>query len=443
MRKLTLGVGLAVLLCVAQRADALTDMSVVANAPGTTLLLPYFEIDPNGTASSGSDTLIQLNNASATAILNHVTVWTDLAVPVMSFQIYLTGYDLETIDLAQVLAGHLPRTASAGQEPPSPNQDTISPHGPVSQDINFASCTGILPPPDTLSADFVAHVRASLTGQSSAVLGGCAGRNLGDGLMRGYVTIDTVNSCSLLLPGSVGYIETVLTVQNVMWATYRTIDRGTKRTIEGSLVNIRGSFSDPEVTTNGQYTFYGRLTQPTKFSAVDHRQPLGTTYGARFVNASGAAFPTSTSLIVWRDPKVAQSAFACGTNPPWYPLGQESLAVFDEQEGVDVAEVDPVAPVTPGAVLTPFPAATQKVRVGGPDLPVGFERGWIYMNLNTTVVGSPNPPEDTAAAQAWVDVINEDKDPGAYGVRARTSTVTPGMPFDSATDTFHQIIPVP
>jgi hypothetical protein len=436
MRKLTLSVGLAVLLCVAGRAEALTDMTVVAVAPAATLLLPYFEIDPNGTPSSGTDTLIQLNNSSASAALAHVTVWTDLAVPVMSFQVYLTGFDVETIDMAEILAGRLPKTASAGQDP----MDEISNKGSNSQDINFASCTGILPPPDALSPEFVAHVRASLTGQSSAVLGGCAGRNLGDGLMRGYVTIDTVNSCSLLLPGAVGYIESVLDYRNIFWGTYLTIDRGTKRTLNGSLVHVRASYNDPEVTVIGQYTFYGRLTQ-TKFSAADKRQPLGTTFGARFVNTTGAGFPTSTSLIVWRDPKVKQSAFACGTNPTWYPLGQESLAVFDEQEEVDVAEVDPVAPVTPGAVLTPFPAATQKVKVGGPDLPVAFQRGWIFMNLNTTVADvSMEPMEDPAAAQAWVEVISEDKDSGAYGVRARTSTVTPGMPFDTATDVFHTII---
>lgn len=432
MRKLTLGVGLVVLLllCAPGRASAV--VTAVTNAPSATLLLPYFEVDSSATPSSGVDTLIQLNNASASAILNHVTVWTDLAVPVMSFQIYLTGYDVETIDLAEVLAGRLPGTASDGQDP----MDEISKQGDWSQDINFASCTGILPPPAALSADFVTHVRASLTGQESAVLGGCAGRNLGDGIMRGYVTIDTVNSCSLLLPGTPGYIEAVITFQNVLWGTYRTVDRGTQRTYAGSLVHVQADVTDPEVTVPGQYTFYGRLDG---FTAVDRRQPLGTSFGARFVNTSGVGFPTSTSLIVWRDPKRPQSAFACGTNPPWYPLGQESLAIFNEEEEIDIAEVDPVAPVTPGAVLTPFPAATQKVKLGGTEFPLAFERGWIYLNLNTTVVGSPNPPEDTASAQGWVEVVNEDRDPGAYGVRARIGTVTPAAPFDSATDASHVI----
>lgn len=432
MRKLTLVVGLVVLLCTAGRASAVETVTAVGTSPGATLLLPYFEVDPNGTASSGVNTLLQVNNASATAVLNHVTVWTDLAVPVMSFQIYLTGYDVETLDLQQILAGRLPRTASAGQDQDDDNE--ISPQGDYSQDINFASCTGILPPPAALSDEFVAHVRASLTGQSSTVLGGCAGRNLGDGLMRGYVTVDAINACSLLLPSDPVYINNYLTQQNVMWGTFFTVDRGSKRSYGGSLVNVQASFTNPEVTVPGEYTFYGRLGS---WSAVDRRQPLATTFGARFVNTGGSGFPSTTSLLVWRDPKVTQGAFACGTNPPWYPLGQEAIVVFDEQEQAEVAEVDPVAPVTPGAVLTPFPAAAQKVRLGSAEFPVGFERGFVYLNLNTTVVGSPNPPEDPAAAQAWVEVLYEDRDPGAYGVRGRTSTVTPASAFDSATDATH------
>ena len=97
-------------------------------------------------------TLFSVNNASATAVLAHVVVWSDLSVPVLDFNIYLTGYDVQTINLRDILVnGSLPRTASDGQDP----QDTISPQGDFSQDINFASCTGQLPPP-ALPANFVA-----------------------------------------------------------------------------------------------------------------------------------------------------------------------------------------------------------------------------------------------------------------------------------------------
>jgi hypothetical protein len=45
--------------------------------------------------------------------------------------------------------------------------------------------------------------------------------------------------------------------------------------------------------------------------------------------------------------------------------------------------------------------------VGGPELSPPFSFGWLYLNLNSTIVASPNPPEDPAAAQAWVTQIHD------------------------------------
>ncbi|HEY4597595.1 MAG TPA: hypothetical protein VIJ02_14445, partial [Thermoanaerobaculia bacterium] len=55
------------------------------------------------------------------------------------------------------------------------------------------------------------------------------------------------------------------------------------------------------------------------------------------------------------------------------------------------------------ASLLPFPAEAQRTAVGGAGLPVPFDFGWIYLNLNTLVTAAGNnPPEDPRAAQAWV-----------------------------------------
>ena len=66
----------------------------------------------------------------------------------------------------------------------------------------------------------------------------------------------------------------------------------------------------------------------------------------------------------------------------------------------------PVSPQPPTQGLIPFPAEAQRTEVGGADLPVApYNFGWLYLNLNTTVtVAGNNPPEDPAAAQAWVTV---------------------------------------
>src|SRR5512142_454796 len=68
----------------------------ISETPGATLLLPYFEVDL--AHPTGRTTRFWINNATATAALVHVTIWSDLAVPVLAFNEYLTGYDVQPID---------------------------------------------------------------------------------------------------------------------------------------------------------------------------------------------------------------------------------------------------------------------------------------------------------------------------------------------------------
>jgi hypothetical protein len=92
--------------------------------------------------------------------------------------------------------------------------------------------------------------------------------------------------------------------------------------------------------------------------------------------------------------------------PSWYPLGQEAIVIFDEQEQPQVPQSFPVSPQPPENGLTPFPAEAQRTEVGGAALPVApYNFGWLFLNLNTTVATAGNvPPEDPGAAQAWVAI---------------------------------------
>ena len=141
------------------------------------------------------------------------------------------------------------------------------------------------------------------------------------------------------------------------------------------------------------------------WQATDNREPLATNFATRFIR--GGDFTGGTDLFVWRDSKVAQAAFTCpvvpGVRPAWYPLGQENIVIFDEQENPQTPQSFPVSPQPPQEGLIPFPAEAQRTPVGGADLPVPYDFGWLYLNLNTTVTAAgANPPEDSAAAQAWV-----------------------------------------
>jgi hypothetical protein len=388
---------LLLLLLVTVRAQAI--ICTTDAVPAATLLLPYFEVDLNN--PNGVQTLLSINNASATAVLVHLVLWSDLSVPVFDFNIYLTGYDVQTINLRDIIDnGRVPQTASAGQDP----TDTISPQGKFSQDINFASCSGVLPPPP-LPALFVTHLQNALTGKPSAVLGGnCAGQILGDNIARGYLTADTVSNCTLHFPGDTGYFVTGgagdATNQNVIWGDWYMDGNGV--TVGGTLVHIEASGTNPATSTPGRYTFYGRYDG---WTASDNREPLSTNFATRFL--SGGPFLANTSLLVWRDSKVSQGPFTCpttpGQRPPWYPLAEEGIVIFDEQEHPQVPATFPFSPPPPVNALVPFPAEAQRTRVNGPALPVPYLYGWLYLDLNTTVASAgSNPPIDSRAAQAYV-----------------------------------------
>ena len=84
----------------------------------------------------------------------------------------------------------------------------------------------------------------------------------------------------------------------------------------------------------------------------------------------------------------------------------QTRLIFDEQEHPQVPATFPVSPQPPQSGIIPFPAEAQSTKVGGAAFPVPYSFGWVFLNLNTTVAAAGNnPPEDPAAAQAWVEIV--------------------------------------
>jgi len=413
MRKLTVGFALVGLLALG--GQAIAEIGTVDAVPAATLLLPYFEVDLNNI--NGINTLFSINNASATAVLAHVTLWTDMSIPTLDFDVYLTGYDIQTISIRDIFNGNLPVTASDGQDP----KDTISPQGDCSQDINFASCTGFLPYSNpVLGATLLTHIRRAHTGLSSTVFptNRCSAFPYGDNIARGYITVDTVTQCSLLFPSSAGYFTGVASYQNVLWGDYFFVNSGQNFAQGETLVHVEacqpgdgyigyvGNGAGNCPFTAGEYTFYGRYVSGV---AIDQREPLATQFATRFIN--GGIFTGGTDLIVWRDSKTTPSGangpFVCGGAVSWFPLNQADVTGFDEQEQCEnlCFQGDNVSPPIGGAD-TCFPLETQRVAVGGGNVPgsdfvPSSPFGWLFLNLNTTVAGAIFNP----TAQAWVVTI--------------------------------------
>ncbi|HEX9944851.1 MAG TPA: hypothetical protein VGG03_22810 [Thermoanaerobaculia bacterium] len=373
--------------------------------PAATLLLPYFEVDLGN--ASGRTTLISIINATDRAALARVVLWTDLGVPTLAFDVYLTGYDVQTINLRDLFAGRLPRTASASEDP----SDDISPHpqGGLAQDVAFPGCAGLLPPAD-LSAPFVEHLQRVHRGFDSPLLEGkCAAQFFGDALARGYATVDVVRRCSTLTPADAGYFgpDGVAGNDNVLWGDFYLVDPAGNLAQGENLVRIE---SDP-ARFAGRPTFYGRYVGS---SGADGREPLPTVWGARFIN--GGAFTGGTDFLYWRDSRVKNQPFPCNQRPAWFPIPWEfeRTTVFDEQESVD----------RPGCVITcpppppsPFPAESGRVAVDSPALPVPFEFGWWHLDMKTNLgVSAP-------LGQSWLGALHDAQNLFSVGLEAE--------PFDS------------
>jgi len=79
------------------------DSCDIGVTPAATLLLPYFEVNTTAAAGTGATTLFTITNTSRYPQIAHVTVWTAWSAPVLDFNIYLTGYDVQAINLYDVI----------------------------------------------------------------------------------------------------------------------------------------------------------------------------------------------------------------------------------------------------------------------------------------------------------------------------------------------------
>jgi hypothetical protein len=361
-------------------AGVLTGNCRTGEQPSATLLVPFFEVDL--ARPQGRTTLVSINNASARSTLARVVLWTNWGIPTLAFDVYLTGFDAETIDLRDLFAGRLPQTGTA-----------VSPVGTLSQEeaTEIPGCDARRTAGAPLKSLEIAELQAAHTGRpvGATTTEGklCAGTGLSPTTATGYITVDSVVRCTRRTVGATvntpvdreyfsGKAAGVAGDANVLWGDAFQIDAKGKLSFDLPVVHIP---ADPEFFAPGDYTFYGRYTE---YDASDHRVPLSSLYYARF--AVGG--PTATELIVWRDTRQYRPrAYPCSALPAWAPLGEMQLLAFDEEEnGVQILDSNA------------FPLATQKVRVGDPAIPTATTRGWLMLDLWH---------RDGTHAQGWVGVL--------------------------------------
>jgi len=73
--------------------------------PASTLLFPFVNYDyaQGEIDESGQTTLFAITNVSSEAQIVHITVWTDFSIAILDFNLVLTGYDVQTINIRDIL----------------------------------------------------------------------------------------------------------------------------------------------------------------------------------------------------------------------------------------------------------------------------------------------------------------------------------------------------
>jgi len=366
MKHTTLALLGMLLLCGHQGALAEVPVAPINSAnvtPAATLLLPYFEIDaianfpddfqhPDSVAHRTAS--VTFGNTSAAPVLTRVTLWTDFGIPTFSFDFYLGGYDMERLDLRELFDGITPRSGPG-----------VTHVGAASQpNQTFPNCPSSMG--QRFSPQGIVALRNAHSGQPSALFPAnqCGSANHGDLHLRGYLTIDVISQCNLsLMPNAPGYAAILATgtAANVLWGSWETIDTDNNFSDAGTLVHIASA----DAPIPGNLTFYRRFS-----AGNDQREALGSVWGQRY-----AVVPDtwSTSINVWREPRATPVPSACNSLPPYLPPSDQRQLVAIDSAG-NRTVLTPTAP-TLGLV-------TQRIRLGGPELALPYNFGWLYLNLN-------------------------------------------------------------
>jgi len=454
------------------------DSCDIGTAPAATLLLPFFEVDFRQPSNNALNTNFTITNVSQFPQVAHITIWSDRSFPVLDFNIYLTGYDVQGINLYDIIArGQVPPTgagtATTAFLPFSPNGPRSIGRAANPNFIQNAAGTGVdtaafftacgqLPGqiPGAPAAGSTVATSLLLDIQNALSIGsystcptpapgtgpGVVGSNRGaTGTARGYVTVDVANTCSQTLPTTASYYQNEILFDNVLIGDYQRINprsgalAGAAGDAGGNpMVHIRaipeGGLATSTATVNLPFTFYDRYT-PGLNRKADRRQPLPGTFAARFIQ--GGTGSMNTALNIWREGVTSGTATeACAVSAN-ANIPTTELVRFDERE-------NPSAFIAPGCQFSPCPinnpptfgfpetsSTDTGTSAGGavsgafPQLvsPAGDVGGWMYLNLNnggtpvTNVYSAARAATHPGVSQNWVTITQAADAPiGRYSV---------------------------
>ncbi|MCD4750872.1 MAG: hypothetical protein K8R59_15975 [Thermoanaerobaculales bacterium] len=405
-------------------------------APGSSLVFPFIVFDYSG-ATTFKNTVIGITNTGAEAQIVHIVLWTDTGTPILNFNIVLSGYDVESFDIGDMLvSGILPVTGTSGALEITGD---VFPRGPV------IPATGLDEPDSTVTvldrcneADHIGYpaydpitqpvlelfqiwlqrsqtedrYHQLCTGGIYSLGDWFEGRTTADPTWM-WMTADVVWTCNRMFPDQAQYWQdgpsqnpafsengAQRMVANVLMGDVQWFDLESGWHESGLAIHLEAdstlgdsSINSPVLnpTTGMPQSFYHALSSPNGSS--DLREPLPTAWAFRYVSGidDGTTWmrvfkaPTLTPDHTFPDADVGGDLYAndCGIAYTYY--------AWDDDENV----------TTGGTQIEPniLPLYTQEVDVGDFYLP--DSSGWLQFQWPRTNTDLWD------LYQTWVEVRTE------------------------------------
>ena len=392
--------------------------------PAATILFPFVSLDYNN-PTGGVSTTFSITNVSAEAQIVHVTVWTDFSAAILDFNILLTGYDVISMNIRDILInGQLPVTryeAHSGSE-------GVSPNGPVSAG-NQLNGAWVNPGMDLPAPTNTLGTRCDTTNSSypglyaTPIPAGFLGLFQGylqvsqtvDRLQSNdceqsfadpyaltptpfwaerdttyptwmYITADVVENCNKLFPDAPGYFtgetrEDNVLIGDVFWTS--TDDRLSEAS---NAVHLEASLFLDQVATTAPtgfpVSFYHRYSVLGE-GVSDYREPLPTAWAFRYLGAG--VDNIGTDIRVWKGSSAVDWTYDLERTGS-VKVSPDSLVAsnchaytyyaWDEDEMVTTVTTVPWSmPGGESVIPNLIPLETQEIPIDQLDTPGAF--GWM------------------------------------------------------------------
>jgi hypothetical protein len=419
--------------------------------PAASLLFPFVAYDYSG--NTGTTTLFAITNVSSEATIVHVTVWTDFSIPILDFNILLTGYDVQRMNIRDILAsGTLPVTLYQGHT----EFEGVADDGPVSSgsDLNGAWIESVLAEPESTNPALNGRCTSNTAtfpgypGQyTQAIPGGILALfqqwlqssqtedrfhsddcNRVDGAFAGryvlqgnpdpwfesrddstptwmYITADVVETCNKRFPDEPAYWDFEARYENVLMGDMQWVDPVNRFSESSLAVHIEADIYLDDVATENPYIIGRPMSFYSRYSGLattnDYREPLPTAWAFRYIGADRTDF--HTYVRAWKggtyhlsddivyDLEIGPDA---NESPDWFVATNcwaYTYYAWDDDENVIYSSSNPWS--QPGGeyvIPNLLPLETQEVDID--QFNTVDDYGWmlfVWPPSNTDMIGGP------------------------------------------------------